>query len=147
MSSHGSHLPGHIHVFPIWMYVKVFIALFVLMILTVAASYVDFTHIHPLGMTISPLVGSLINNVIAMTIAVLKATLVVLFFMHVKFSTRLTKIFAVSGFVWMSLMFLILLDYGTRAWEPVPSWEKFEGSALSRQKGEKAEETSVRPRQ
>jgi cytochrome c oxidase subunit 4 len=124
------------------MYIGVFLALVVLMGLTILASFWDpaatFHCSHALA--------SAINNIVAMTIAVIKATLVVLFFMHVKFSTRLTKIFAVSGFVWVSLIFLILLDYGTRAWEPVPTWEKFEGSALARQKGMNGEETSVRPR-
>src|SRR5512140_163 len=123
----ASHAPCHSHVFPIGMYAKVLVALLALMALTIAASFVDFTHLHPFGATIDPLLASLFNNVIAMTIAVMKATLVVMFFMHVRFSTRLVKIYAVSGFAWLSLMFLILFDYGTRAWEPVPTWEKFEG--------------------
>jgi cytochrome c oxidase subunit 4 len=55
--------------------------------------------------------------VVAMLIAGVKATLVILFFMHVKYSTRLTKLFVVIGFVWLGLMISIMMtDYITRDW-------------------------------
>ena len=72
----------------------------VLTVLTVVAAQFDF--------------GSL-NVVIAMAIAVTKATLVVLFFMHVRYSSRLTWIVVISGFFWLGIMFLFTMsDYVTR---------------------------------
>jgi cytochrome c oxidase subunit 4 len=57
------------------------------------------------------------NTVVALGIAVTKATLVVLFFMHVKYGTRLTWVVAASGFVWMAILFaLTLSDYLSRGW-------------------------------
>ena len=61
-----------------------------------------------------------LNTVVALTIAVLKATLVVLFFMHVKYSSRLTKLVVVT-----SLFFLVILlgetfmDYASRGMMPM----------------------------
>ncbi len=55
------------------------------------------------------------NDVVALTIAVTKALLVILFFMHVRHSTRMTVITALSGFFWLAiLIFLTLNDYSTR---------------------------------
>ena len=55
------------------------------------------------------------NDVVALTIAVTKALLVILFFMHVRHSTRLTKLTAIGGFLWLAiLIFLTLNDYATR---------------------------------
>ncbi|HLJ54312.1 MAG TPA: cytochrome C oxidase subunit IV family protein [Chthonomonadaceae bacterium] len=62
------------------------------------------------------------NNVAAMGIAVLKATLVVLFFMQVRYGTRLTWVWAALGFIWLSLIFGILGDYLTRAWLAATGW-------------------------
>jgi cytochrome c oxidase subunit 4 len=57
------------------------------------------------------------NPVIALAIATTKAVLVVLFFMHVKYSSRLTKLTIVSGiFIFFGLISLTLADYITRAW-------------------------------
>jgi cytochrome c oxidase subunit IV len=91
-----------VHVAPLRNYLLVFAALMVLTAITVAAA---FMHFGPF------------NNVVAMAIAVTKATLVVLFFMHVKYSTRLTKLIVVAGFFWLGLMFLFTLaDYMSRGW-------------------------------
>jgi cytochrome c oxidase subunit 4 len=58
-----------------------------------------------------------LNDVVALTIAVLKGTAVVLFFMHVRHSSNLTKLTVVSGFLWLAFMILITLsDYWTRGW-------------------------------
>jgi cytochrome c oxidase subunit IV len=58
-----------------------------------------------------------LNDVVALTIAVLKGTAVVLFFMHVRHSSRLTKLTVVSGFLWLAIMiFITLSDYWTRGW-------------------------------
>jgi cytochrome c oxidase subunit IV len=57
------------------------------------------------------------NAVVALAIAVTKATLVILFFMHVKYSTRLTKLVVGSGiFLFLVLISMTLSDYFTRAW-------------------------------
>ena len=85
---------------PTRIYYRVAAALFVLFVLTVAVAYVDL--------------GAL-NIYIAVTIAVAKATLVVLYFMHVRYHTRLTWIFASAGFLWLIILFsLTLSDYATR---------------------------------
>jgi cytochrome c oxidase subunit 4 len=56
------------------------------------------------------------NPVIALTIACTKATLVILFFMHVRYSSRLTKLTVVAGFFWLLIMITMSLsDYLTRA--------------------------------
>jgi cytochrome c oxidase subunit IV len=57
------------------------------------------------------------NTVVALAIACTKATLVVLFFMHVKYSTRLTWVVVVSSIFWLGLLLaLTLSDYLTRSW-------------------------------
>ena len=57
------------------------------------------------------------NNVIMLTIAVTKATLVVLFFMHVKYSTSLTWAVIVGSIFWLAIMLALTMnDYLTRAW-------------------------------
>jgi cytochrome c oxidase subunit IV len=57
------------------------------------------------------------NIVVALTIAVVKATLVVLYFMHVRYSTRLTWVVVVAGFFWLGIMFTFTMsDYLTRNW-------------------------------
>jgi len=82
-------------------YYRVALALLVLFILTIAVAYV---HLGPF------------NVYIAVTIAVIKATLVVLYFMHVRYHTRLTWIFASAGFLWLIILFaLTLADYATRS--------------------------------
>lgn len=90
------------HISPIAVYTRVFIALLVLTGTTVFVAYHDY----------GPL-----NDVIALTIAVTKMTLVALFFMHAKYSTRLTKVVIVSGFGWLVLLLAFTLsDYVTRGW-------------------------------
>jgi cytochrome c oxidase subunit IV len=92
------------HVAPKSMYVAVFAALIVGTALTVAAAEVDL--------------GAL-NNVVMLLIASTKAALVILFFMHVRWSTRLTWVVAASGFVWLLILFgLTMTDYLTRGWVP-----------------------------
>lgn len=59
------------------------------------------------------------NPVVALTIAVIKATLVILFFMHVFYSSKLTKITISAGFFWLMIMITMSLsDYLTRAFLP-----------------------------
>jgi cytochrome c oxidase subunit 4 len=91
------------HVAPKRMYYMVFGALIVGTILTVAAARVD----------LGPL-----NNVVMLAIAATKATLVILFFMHVRWSSRLTWVVAMAGFFWLALLFSVLGDYMSRGWIP-----------------------------
>ncbi|MGC2697805.1 MAG: cytochrome C oxidase subunit IV family protein [Candidatus Angelobacter sp.] len=59
------------------------------------------------------------NPVVALTIAVIKATLVILFFMHVYYSSKLTKITISAGFFWLMIMITMSLsDYLTRTFLP-----------------------------
>ena len=74
--------------------------------LTVVAAFYDFP---------GPL-----NAVVALTIAVIKATLVVLFFMHVRYSGKLIWLVIASALLWLAIMFAITLsDYWTRMWLPI----------------------------
>ena len=65
------------------------------------------------------------NVVAAITIAVLKAILIILYFMHVRNSSRLIWVFIGAGFFWLLILFVLALtDYWTRAWLPLPTgWE------------------------
>src|SRR5580658_3735593 len=80
--------------------------------LTVWASYVDLGEWH-----IAPGITLFWNPVVALAIACTKMTLVVLFFMHVKYSTKLTKLTVACGlFTFLALVGMTLADYFTRAW-------------------------------
>lgn len=109
---------GH-HVVPTRVYVIVLVLLALFMVLTIAASYVD------LG-------APWINNVVAMLIASVKAGLVMVYFMGLRWSSALARLWAGAGFIAFILMFIILLDYTTRAFEPSPSWTGRPESALPR---------------
>ena len=57
------------------------------------------------------------NAVVALAIAVIKAMIVVLFFMHLKYSSKLTKLTAISGiFIFLGLISMTMADYISRAW-------------------------------
>ena len=92
------------HVAPKMMYYVVFAALIVGTGLTVLAAEIDL--------------GAL-NNVVMLAIACTKAALVILFFMHVRWSTRLTWVVVASGFFWLLILFaLTMTDYMSRGWVP-----------------------------
>ena len=85
---------------PVSTYLMIFAALLVLTATTCWISFLDLGRL---------------NAVVALAIAGIKATLVVLFFMHVKYSSRLTKVFVVSGLFWLGIMLaLTMADYLTR---------------------------------
>ncbi|MEQ1821904.1 MAG: hypothetical protein ABL949_05310 [Fimbriimonadaceae bacterium] len=89
-----------------------------LMGLTILAAEVDFGHmIFKAGAA-----GTVVNNVVAMTIAVVKAYLVVQIFMGVKWATQLTKIWAYFGFIWLATLLITLGDYTSRYWEDHRGW-------------------------
>jgi len=84
-------------------YITIFLALMVGTTLTVLAAFYDFP---------GPL-----NAVVALTIAVLKATLVILYFMHVRYSGRLIWLVIAAALFWLAIMFSITFsDYWTRSW-------------------------------
>jgi cytochrome c oxidase subunit 4 len=85
-------------------YFAIFGALMVFTALTVFAAFRDLDYVFH---------GA--NTVVALTIAVVKATLVVLFFMHVRYSSRLTWVIVVAGLFWLGIMFVLTVsDYLTR---------------------------------
>ena len=93
----GASGHGHVHVVPIPIYLAVFAALMVGTYLTVWAAGKDF---------------GAFNTVVALGIAITKATLVILFFMHVKYSARLTQLWVGAAFAFLALLVLgILNDY------------------------------------
>lgn len=93
---------------PVRTYVLVFLALMVLTFTTVAVSRVELGEF---------------NVVVAVTIAVVKATLVALFFMHVKDSSATTKLFIAAGLVWLIILLtFVLSDYLSRGWSPGGRW-------------------------
>ena len=94
------------------MYFAIFGALCVLTVVTVFAAKIDFAHI--LG---NQALGELVNNVVALGIAFTKATLVVLFFMHVKYESKLVGLAVVASVIWLSFLLLITAsDYMTRSY-------------------------------
>lgn len=107
MAQHAEHSE---HIVPVWLYVGVFTTLFVLTIVTAAVAFVDLSLKGPDGHVIVNF-----NPVVALTIAIFKATLVVLFFMHVKYSARLTKVVVVAGIFWLLILLsLTMTDYLSR---------------------------------
>jgi cytochrome c oxidase subunit 4 len=90
---------GH-HVTSVGLYFGVFAALMVLTAATVFVARLD------LGWA---------NDVVALTIAVTKALLVLIFFMHLRYSTRATVLTALAGFFWLGILIVLTLnDYMTR---------------------------------
>jgi cytochrome c oxidase subunit 4 len=81
-------------------YVQTTVALFALLVVTVAAAYIN----------LGPL-----NTVAAMAISLTKAVLIVFFFMHVRRSDPLIRLFVAAGFFWLGIMLtLTLSDFLTR---------------------------------
>lgn len=87
-------------------YFVIFGVLMVGTALTVLAAFQDLDHIFK---------GA--NTIVALTIAVIKATFVVLYFMHVRYSTRLIWVVVVAGFFWLGILFVLTMsDYLSRGW-------------------------------
>ena len=85
-------------------YYGVFAGLMVLLAATVGIAYI---HLGKL------------NIAVALLIAFVKATLIILYFMHVRYSSRLLWIFVGAGFFWLGILFaLSFADYVTRSWLP-----------------------------
>ena len=92
----------HSHILPKRAYYTIFGILMLCTYLTVQIAFFD----------LGPL-----NTIAALVIAVFKATIVVLFFMHVKYSTRLTWLVVTGSIFWLGILLaLTMSDYLTRAW-------------------------------
>jgi len=94
------------HIVSVRVYVTIFLILLAGTGLTVFAAFQDFR---------GPL-----NTIVALTIAVLKATFVVLYFMHVRYSSRLIWVIVAAALFWMGILFaLTFSDYLSRGWIPL----------------------------
>jgi cytochrome c oxidase subunit 4 len=96
------------NVVPVRTYAAVFAGLLVLTATTVGVSKLELGEY---------------NFVCAMTIAVMKAALVLWFFMDVRRSSSITRLFIGAGAFWLAIMLVFMLsDYLSRGWLPVPKW-------------------------
>jgi cytochrome c oxidase subunit 4 len=103
---------GEHHIVSPVVYLTILMALLVGTALTVWASFIDLGEWH-----IAQGITLYWNPVVALAIACTKMTLVVLFFMHVKYTTKLTQLTVASGlFMFLVLVGMTLSDYFTRAW-------------------------------
>jgi cytochrome c oxidase subunit 4 len=102
----ASHSEETHHIVPVPVYVGVFLALIIGTVITTLVAYVD----------LGPF-----NIVVALTIAVCKASLVILFFMHVKYSPKLTKLVVIAGVFWLVILLTMTeSDLLTRTWTGIP---------------------------
>lgn len=94
---HGSH-----HIVTPVTYAIIFATLLVGTAITVGAAYVDL---------------GVFNPIVALAIACTKAVIVILFFMHVKYQSKLVKMTVAAGFfTFIVLITMTLTDYMSRAW-------------------------------
>ncbi len=95
-----------VHVVPRKVYYAVFAALLVLTLITVNVAYLDL---------------GVLNTVAALGIACAKATLVILFFMHARWSDRLIWVVLATSLLWLVILIGVTLsDYMSRGWLQVP---------------------------
>jgi cytochrome c oxidase subunit 4 len=101
-STVGSRQGETEHVVPVSVYLAIFVTLLALTATTTAIAFVD----------LGPW-----NTVVALGIAVVKASLVVLFFMHLKYSPLLNRTVLLGGLFWLAIMIgLTMTDFATRGW-------------------------------
>lgn len=94
------------HIVSLKVYFVIFLALLVGTVLTAWVAFFDFP---------GPL-----NAIVALTIACIKAVLVILYFMHMRYSARLIWLVFGSALFWLAILFaLTFSDYSTRHWLPV----------------------------
>ncbi|HQU82656.1 MAG TPA: cytochrome C oxidase subunit IV family protein [Pyrinomonadaceae bacterium] len=102
---HDDHGHGEHHIVSIPMYLMVFGILMVGTILTVVAAFIDLDHVFP---------GA--NTLVALLIATFKMVMVMLIFMHVKYSPKLIGLSIVGTFLFLAIMFAFTMqDYLTRS--------------------------------
>jgi cytochrome c oxidase subunit IV len=105
---HPPHHEEH-HGPTVKMYFAIFFALCVLTVATVLAARFDFAPMLGVAM------GGFVNNAVALGIACTKASLVILFFMHVKYESKLVGLAVVASVIWLAFLILITIsDYLTR---------------------------------
>ncbi len=105
VSSGEDHHAGEPHVVSLGLYAIVFGVLVVGTILTFLTAQIDLDWLFP---------GA--NTLLALLIAFTKMAFVVLYFMHVRWSSRLIWITALAGFFWLAIMFAFTMqDYLTRS--------------------------------
>ena len=105
-SEHAHASSGAGHVSPISMYVGIFMALMVLTAVTVAAAFVNLGQF---------------NFLVAMIIAGFKASLVIWYFMHVKYQSKLTKLTLATGLFFLTILLsMMLIDYSSKQLIPMP---------------------------
>jgi cytochrome c oxidase subunit IV len=93
---------------PRQVYYKIFFSLLALTLLTVGVAFFDLGRL---------------NAIIALAVAVTKALLVLLFFMHLRHSSHVIWIAVGAGAFWMGILLVLTFsDYLTRGWLPVPGW-------------------------
>ena len=93
------------HVSPISLYVTIFLALMVLTAVTVAAAYINLGQF---------------NFLVAMIIAGFKASLVIWYFMHVKYQSSLTKLTVATGLFFLAILLgMMLIDYSSKGFVPM----------------------------
>lgn len=90
--------------------------------LTGVFAILTFLMVATIVVALNPTPNTWVNNFIAVGIATVKATFVVLFFMGVKYTTKLGKLYAILGFLWVPLLLMTFCDYLTRHYEPVNGW-------------------------
>ncbi|MGC1902345.1 MAG: cytochrome C oxidase subunit IV family protein [Candidatus Acidiferrum sp.] len=94
------------HIVPPKVYITIFFVLMVCTLLTVYAATLDLNEYF-----------SGLNIIVALAIATLKASLVVLFFMHGKYSPKRTQLVIICSVFWLAIMlFMTMSDYVTRLW-------------------------------
>jgi cytochrome c oxidase subunit 4 len=100
MLPESEHATGHVD--SVKTYAIVWIVLLILTAVTTEVAYIDL---------------GAFSVVVALTIAVCKMLLVALFFMHVRHSTKLTKLVVLGGLLWLLILIsLTLTDFATRSW-------------------------------
>jgi len=97
------------HVLPVGVYLRAFAGLVLLLGATLLAAHVRL--------------GAGIGSLVALAVAGAKAVIVVFYFMHVRFGTRVVQIWAGAGFAWLLILFgITVADYVARSWTVVPGW-------------------------
>jgi len=105
------------HVSPKSVYYTIFGSLMALTAITVAVAFINLGRL---------------NFPVALGIAILKATLVILFFMHVKYSSRLTKLICGGAFFFLAVLFgLTMSDYLSRGWFTAPGGTTGAGTRIT----------------
>lgn len=91
-------------ILPVKTYLQTWLALLVLLAVTVGAAFL------PLGP---------FNVCVALAIAALKALIIVLIFMHIRWGSKLLHLAAFSGILWLAILIsMVVVDYATRSWIP-----------------------------